>query len=668
MAIREPDWEALNDVNFLIYTRVSNSMNEALSAIELSEAPDLDEKSPQWWRDRAKYKISTSLGTLMAWTWLIQHKSGIHLPSQAIRPFVLGDALNWLAQRLQIDEADKNLLANLVVLDANQETFQEAVLLLHSVAMSQGGRVKLLWEKSNGSVDFVVQFRRRRKREPYGSMEALLESFGHHWRTQLIGFELKMAISLLEMNKIELRFRDSHTGGRFEFSVPGRLRSSTSTVRKRPTGSLRADVAIPSFSLASRQSSGDTTQPGDWAKDDNDGEMEIISTSSLAQPLEENPAEDPPTQPTSPFHQEMIASVSSVASTPGSPYPDGVIQGEHDTLVLGGLPAPQVPLDVNIRGVLGEGKTTDIWKTDAEADTPPSNRVTATGEWRSLLDYDYVDWDTLAFLNQYSYQRMTNPLIKVMGHLETIRANTDQPDQITASLETAQSHLELMVNSMQAWTTLTAWKSTGIEPQFSPLEATHIPDWFVAWLRKHAQVNLAHQLTLQVNQAALQEALILLTGVAKYIGQLHEINSLDKKNNKGVWLRIIFMPHGGRRYRSKFDVLDSFVRTNPLGDELAMHYSIADDLLKLNNAQFTLQENQKSGEQAFAILLENVSAATPTPSKSSQVHTASARPEYTRVLADAEKSFEQPADVLTPDENNENTSKTETTSTNLPSP
>lgn len=74
--MREPDWEALADVQFVLYNRVANQLNEALSGIALSDMPEASKDQPGYWKDRATTRVLNVLNLFTAWTWLIRFKMG----------------------------------------------------------------------------------------------------------------------------------------------------------------------------------------------------------------------------------------------------------------------------------------------------------------------------------------------------------------------------------------------------------------------------------------------------------------------------------------------------------------------------------------------------------------------------------------------------------------
>ncbi|NDJ84370.1 MAG: hypothetical protein GYB66_00650 [Chloroflexi bacterium] len=243
---REPDWESLNEMNFILYNRIADSMNAALSAMAIAEMPESSGKPPKWWYDRSKVKIEAVLNLVMAWSWLIQYKNGTNLTEKNIVSFNLNVLLDWLTINLQlvpplrVSEED-------VVIEANQHTLQEAILLLHSVATTQGTGVTIIVEPMEDFVLFSVRFSRIRRAEPMSSVGELLQVQGDHWRQQTIAFELKSARDFLAMNNIPLEISDDGLTADFRFSVfhPGKRPSAapTLTPTDRHHGQMTAEIS-----------------------------------------------------------------------------------------------------------------------------------------------------------------------------------------------------------------------------------------------------------------------------------------------------------------------------------------------------------------------------------------------------------------------------------------
>ena len=129
---REPDWEALADLQFLLYNRIADSLNAALTGIALCDMPEAQDKPPGFWKERASAKIGNVLNMFTAWSYLTRFKMGESIPERAVRPFEANALLQWLGGQLQLIPAPE--IASNPLLYANRETLQEALLLLYSAA------------------------------------------------------------------------------------------------------------------------------------------------------------------------------------------------------------------------------------------------------------------------------------------------------------------------------------------------------------------------------------------------------------------------------------------------------------------------------------------------------------------------------------------------------
>jgi hypothetical protein len=213
--MRIPDWEALADVQFVLYNRVANQLNEALSGIALSDMPEAGDKPPGYWKERATNKIQNVLNMFTAWTWLMRYKMGEKIPERAIRPFSTNSLLAWVGAQLQLSPPPVTTLNPL--LRANQETLQEALLLLHSVAYTQGSAVRLAFEATTLGTWFRIRFDRYKPLPD--SVDALIEGFGEHWRAQDAMFELATARDFIRLNCCELTLNSTADHGEFAFFV-----------------------------------------------------------------------------------------------------------------------------------------------------------------------------------------------------------------------------------------------------------------------------------------------------------------------------------------------------------------------------------------------------------------------------------------------------------------
>jgi hypothetical protein len=214
--MRVPDWEALADVQFVLYNRVANQLNEALSGIALSDMPEAGDKPPGYWKERATNKIQNVLNMFTAWTWLMRYKMGEKIPERAIRPFSTNSLLAWVGAQLQLSPPPVTTLNPL--LRANQETLQEALLLLHSVAYTQGSAVRLAFEATTLGSWFRIRFDRYKPLPD--SVDALIEGFGEHWRAHDAVFELTTARDFVQLNGCELTLNSTADHGEFAFFVP----------------------------------------------------------------------------------------------------------------------------------------------------------------------------------------------------------------------------------------------------------------------------------------------------------------------------------------------------------------------------------------------------------------------------------------------------------------
>ena len=213
--MREPDWQALADLQFLLYNRIADSLNAALSSIALSDMPEAQDRPPGFWKERATIKVSNVLNLFTAWSYLIRFKLGESLPDRAIRPFRVNTLLAWLSAQLQISPPPE--VATNVLLHANQDTLQEALMLLYSVAFTQGTGVHLALEVSALGAWFRIKFNRVKPLP--ASLDSLIESFGDHWRAQDTAFELYTARDFVQLNGGELLLNPQENAGEFAFFV-----------------------------------------------------------------------------------------------------------------------------------------------------------------------------------------------------------------------------------------------------------------------------------------------------------------------------------------------------------------------------------------------------------------------------------------------------------------
>ncbi len=198
--MREPDWEALADLQFLLYNRIADALNAALSSIALSDMPEAQNRPPAFWKDRAQTKVANVLNLVVAWSHLIRYKRGDPIPAQAQRTFHANALLTWLSAQLHM--APPPLIESDPVLHGNQETLQEALLMLYSAAQALGTGVRLETEVTRLGTWFHVRFTRPPSMP--STLDALLANFREHWRDQSARFELTIARDFVRMNGAEL--------------------------------------------------------------------------------------------------------------------------------------------------------------------------------------------------------------------------------------------------------------------------------------------------------------------------------------------------------------------------------------------------------------------------------------------------------------------------------
>ena len=227
------DWESLAELQFLLYSRIADSLSAALSGIALTNMPEAQDKPPGYWLDLATAKVSNVLNLFTAWSNLIRFKLGEAIPEGALHPFHANALLAWLGTQLQFSSVPR--LEGDPLLHANQETLQEALLLLYSAAFTQGSGVRLEVEAGADGVWFRVRFTRNTPLP--ATFDDLLASFGDHWRDQDTLFELATARDFVALNGLELVLDASGDQADFAFFVP-----STAEARARAIAETQPSI------------------------------------------------------------------------------------------------------------------------------------------------------------------------------------------------------------------------------------------------------------------------------------------------------------------------------------------------------------------------------------------------------------------------------------------
>ncbi len=324
--MREPDWEALADLQFLLYNRIADSLNAALSSIALSDMPEAQNRPPGFWKDRAQTKVANVLNLVVAWSHLIRYKRGDPIPAQAQRTFHANALLTWLSAQLHI--APPPLIECDPVLHGNQETLQEALLMLYSAAQALGTGVRLETEVTRLGTWFHVRFARPPAMP--STLDALLASFREHWRDQSTRFELTIARDFVRMNGAELMLGTNGMQADLMFFVraAGAPRPATpppmpSAAQAPPPGKTRPlDPAV----IAASPSPARTSSAAEGS-----AAAESIAALPASAPATDAPAAPviipvtlpdpkPPERLLSPPDNDRVA--ETVSSSPGSDAPD----------------------------------------------------------------------------------------------------------------------------------------------------------------------------------------------------------------------------------------------------------------------------------------------------------------------------------------------------------
>jgi hypothetical protein len=188
--MREPDWETLSEINFLMSRRVVDQLQGALGL--LGQADEAK-------RQRATGAVQSALDLYNAWADLIRYKSG-ETPLNSPTRFDGHDLLEWIAVTLQINDLPQP--EGEIMLRGNRATLQEALLLLQSCAHTLGPGVRVRVESHRHGLWFRVRY--ASVSQPSANLEELLASLRANWRLQSAGFELRCAREFLLMNSCEL--------------------------------------------------------------------------------------------------------------------------------------------------------------------------------------------------------------------------------------------------------------------------------------------------------------------------------------------------------------------------------------------------------------------------------------------------------------------------------
>jgi hypothetical protein len=203
--MREPDWETLSEINFLMARRMTDQLSGALHLMGQNEHVA---------HMRASGAVQCALDLYGAWADLIRYKAG-EAPLNGSTRFDGRELLEWIATTLQIGdlpEPDQD-----VTLKGNKATLQEALILLQSCAHTLGPGVRVRVESQRRGLWFRVNY--ANVGQASANLEELLARLRANWRLQSAAFELRCARDFLMMNACELFYAVRDQECEFSFFV-----------------------------------------------------------------------------------------------------------------------------------------------------------------------------------------------------------------------------------------------------------------------------------------------------------------------------------------------------------------------------------------------------------------------------------------------------------------
>jgi hypothetical protein len=219
------------------------------------------------------------------------------------------------------------------------------------------------------------------------------------------------------------------------------------------------------------------------------------------------------------------------------------------------------------------------------------------------MRYDGLNWESLDFIKAHFYRRVATPLNKTIEILERVENVGDKTLAVRRLSKTRQT-VEALLNAVNAWATLITYKSNGPldDFQFKLFTRDQLPAWFHAYLGRETSLRVDFDHTLRVHQETLIEGMVLLFNIAQTISNVYSVQMSDSPGSrKGVFMRVIFSNRDERApFGSLSEILDTF-DYEVLGErDLAVQLAVARDMMLLNKARFSLQNNKKTGQQAFS--------------------------------------------------------------------
>jgi hypothetical protein len=204
---REPDWEALGQLQFLLMRRITEPLNASLAAIGLVHLESAASRPREYWQNRATSEVLGVLNLTNAWHALIRYKLGELLPRQHIRPFDTRTLLDWLTVQLELSRPLR--IEDTLLLESSPEALQEALLLLYSAACTLGPNVHLVVRSLSNGIWFRIRYGHTAGKDSPKNLDALLEQLRGNWRMEDTAFELRTAADFVALSGSKLHFQST---------------------------------------------------------------------------------------------------------------------------------------------------------------------------------------------------------------------------------------------------------------------------------------------------------------------------------------------------------------------------------------------------------------------------------------------------------------------------
>ncbi len=216
--------------------------------------------------------------------------------------------------------------------------------------------------------------------------------------------------------------------------------------------------------------------------------------------------------------------------------------------------------------------------------------------------YQDINWVSLETVRQHLFSRLRTPLQKA------IELTRQSPARAVCQLQRAQ-------NTLDAWAALIRWKQdpASIADEFESIDLRQLPDWVSKEIQRQASFSYEQSRQLFVHPATFYEGILQLIQIARSCGKINQIMVNDASAPRaGVWFRIVFVPQNDDQFQSKLSIMDTL--TERYGADIPLQFALIADLLELNHTRFSLQNNTRTGHQAFAVAINDGPVDTPVKS------------------------------------------------------